>query len=302
MHASAGTLVSAETRPAISIVSEFPLEWAAIAAIALLDLAWIRQTKLSFHIPFRDLAAVIAVFLVGVSFRTLYRDRRGSLIAEYCALSLVTTAIFGILSYLCCAAALPLIDSELLHLDQMFGFDWNNWFQFVRHYSFMRIGLYLLYASISVQDLYFLVLFGLLGDVWRLREVYWIFFVSCAVTLAFSAIMPALGHVEAFARGGEFCSYLTDVTRLRHGGNLHFDVASLEGIVTFPSFHTSLAIMLIYAFRRTGFIGIAVAGINLLMLPAIPPIGCHYLVDMLAGAAVALGSIMLVRSCLGAAR
>jgi membrane-associated phospholipid phosphatase len=42
-------------------------------------------------------------------------------------------------------------------------------------------------------------------------------------------------------------------------------------------------------------IGIGVTGINVLMLPAIPFIGGHYLVDMFAGAAVAGVAIVSVR-------
>src|SRR5690348_8640900 len=106
MHAPAGALAPADPRPGVlSVVSEFPFEWAGIGGIALLDIVWINQTRFSFHIPSRDLAAVIAIFIVGILFRTLYRDRRGSLIAEYCALSLVATATFGILSYLCASTA-----------------------------------------------------------------------------------------------------------------------------------------------------------------------------------------------------
>ena len=70
----------------------------------------------------------------------------------------------------------------------------------------------------------------------------------------------------------------------------------MEGIVTMPSYHTVMAVLFTYAFRRTGLIGYGIATLNLVMLLSIPPIGGHYLVDMLAGGALALGAIAVQRA------
>jgi membrane-associated phospholipid phosphatase len=50
-----------------------------------------------------------------------------------------------------------------------------------------------------------------------------------------------------------------------------------------------------YGYRRTGPIGWGIALLNLAMLVSIPFFGGHYLVDMIAGAGVALASIAAVR-------
>ena len=70
----------------------------------------------------------------------------------------------------------------------------------------------------------------------------------------------------------------------------------MEGIVTMPSYHTVMAVLLTYAFRRTGLVGYGIATLNLVMLLSIPPIGGHYLVDVLAGGALALGAIAVQRA------
>ena len=70
----------------------------------------------------------------------------------------------------------------------------------------------------------------------------------------------------------------------------------MEGIVTMPSYHTVLAVLLTYAFRRTGLVGYGIATLNFVMLLSIPPIGGHYLVDVLAGGALALGAIAVQRA------
>jgi membrane-associated phospholipid phosphatase len=66
--------------------------------------------------------------------------------------------------------------------------------------------------------------------------------------------------------------------------------------VSFPSFHTAMSLAYVWGFRGTGPIGWAIAGLNLLMLCAIPWYGGHYLVDMIAGAATMLLSLALVKT------
>ena len=63
-----------------------------------------------------------------------------------------------------------------------------------------------------------------------------------------------------------------------------------------PSYHTVMAVLFTYAFRRTGVIGYGIATLNLVMLFSIPPIGGHYLVDVFAGGALALGAIAVQRA------
>lgn len=57
---------------------------------------------------------------------------------------------------------------------------------------------------------------------------------------------------------------------------------------------TTLALAFIYAFRRTGPIGAAIIAVNSLMLLGTAFIGGHYLIDMIAGAAIALACIAAV--------
>jgi len=63
-----------------------------------------------------------------------------------------------------------------------------------------------------------------------------------------------------------------------------------------PSYHTAMAVLFTYAFRRTGLVGYGIATLNVVMLLSIPPIGGHYLVDLLAGGALALGAIAVQRA------
>jgi membrane-associated phospholipid phosphatase len=73
------------------------------------------------------------------------------------------------------------------------------------------------------------------------------------------------------------------------------DLSSLQGVVSFPSFHTMLGVMTIYALRDTRWIMIPVLVVNGAMIVSTMPVGGHHLSDVLAGAGLTLGAILLVR-------
>jgi membrane-associated phospholipid phosphatase len=130
---------------------------------------------------------------------------------------------------------------------------------------------------------------GRRGD---LRQMFWLVVISGLITCAGAAFFPALGPFKAHGIKAEF---LPVMEQLR-AGNLHFALSNLTGVVSFPSFHTTMALLFIYSFSRAGTIGWLLAMLNVVMLPSIPFFGGHYLVDMAGGAAVALGSLALVKA------
>jgi membrane-associated phospholipid phosphatase len=82
--------------------------------------------------------------------------------------------------------------------------------------------------------------------------------------------------------------------QLVSGQDLNFALSKMTGVVSFPSFHTAMALAYVWAFRKTGAIGWVIAALNLVMVAAVPWYGGHYLVDMIAGAATLLLSVALV--------
>jgi membrane-associated phospholipid phosphatase len=96
-----------------------------------------------------------------------------------------------------------------------------------------------------------------------------------------------LGHVG---------SYLPVLQEIRSGHWTVLSYAHAEGIVTFPSFHTTLAVFFAYLAGRLDKRLLRVFGpVNAIMLLSIPVIGGHYLADLFGGAAVACVSIVAVR-------
>jgi membrane-associated phospholipid phosphatase len=146
-------------------------------------------------------------------------------------------------------------------------------------------GYLLAYYSLQSQAALSIICFTVSDRTARIRELLLLAVVTLVATVLISAICPALGPFP------EHFPYLPDLLALRAGGPWHFELLTMQCIVTMPSYHTVMAVLFTYAFRGTGLIGYGIVTLNVVMLLSIPPIGGHYLVDMLAGGALALGAI-----------
>ncbi len=279
--------------------SEFVPEWCAIAALALLDALWAAHIHLSFTAAGRGLLLLAIALSVTAGFRLL-RLRRGALMAEYFAVSMAASTAICVLSYLCLASAGPLADSRLMAMDRALGFDWLAGYRFVHAHPGLTLVLGLAYGSLMVQGLYFCLLHGLMDNKQRLRDMFWLFLASGALACLGTLLLPALGPSK-FYNIQTTSGFVPVMQHLLSGRDLSFSLAEMTGVVSFPSFHTSMALAYCWAFRKTGVIGMGIMALNLVMLCAVPFFGGHYLVDMVAGAAAMLLSLALVKLCKGEA-
>lgn len=271
--------------------SEFPIEWCMLGGLALVDAAWARLIGFHLIVTWRDgmvLAAVLAATLAARKF-----SRRGAMILEFLALTLASAMVFGVLSYLCLASSGPLADAALLRIDRAMGFDWLAGFHVLQAHPAAGKWLRLLYDSMPYQALYVAALLGVMGRKGTLRETFWIVATAGLLTDIGVLLFPALGPFEQFGLQS-FGGFLPEMKKLLAGNDLTFALGHMTGVVCFPSFHTAMAIIYAYALRRTGAIGWLVAGANTVMLLAIPFIGGHYLIDMIAGAGVVAVSMLIV--------
>jgi hypothetical protein len=94
-----------------------------------------------------------------------------------------------------------------------------------------QIGVILLLGSIARPDE-------------RNSEFLWQFFIAVLLTSVIFVFTPALG------KDGHFTHTVATVIALRSGQWTVMDYAHPEGIITFPSFHTTCGILFAYAVRR----------------------------------------------------
>lgn len=274
---------------------DFAPEWLALLALAILDLVWARAIGFHLTVSWSD-GKLLGLGLLAVVLVRIF-SKRGSMMAEYFSLTAATTIVFAVLSYLSLAASGPLVDAPLDAADRALGFDWMAGYQFLKTQPLLATILGWAYNSMVYQALYFGVLFALMGKKYELREMFWLVLVMGILTSLGTMLFPALGPFKLFGVALD-ASYLPDAERLRSGHDLNFALAHLNGVVTFPSFHTAMALAFVWGFRNTGPIGWGVIALNLVMLCAIPWVGGHYLVDMIGGAAMMLVSLVIVRAAL----
>jgi membrane-associated phospholipid phosphatase len=272
---------------------EFAPEWLALAAIAIADAIWARAIGFHLIVTWHDLKQP-AVVLALTLFLRFFSLPRAALAAELLGLWLVMAPVFQLLSYLCMASSGPLVDSSLMSMDRMMGFDWLAGYHLVLAHPKILWLLNQLYDSFTWQTLYFCVLMGLMNRAGRMRELVWIIFLCTVITDLGAMLFPALGPFYVFGlnqNGG----FLPDMQHLISRHDLSFVLAKLTGVVSFPSFHTIMALAFIYGFRKLGPISFAVGAANMVMLVSVPFIGGHYLTDMLGGALVFVAVTLAVR-------
>jgi membrane-associated phospholipid phosphatase len=129
--------------------------------------------------------------------------------------------------------------------------------------------------------------------------------VTFVVVGAISALVPAAGPYAYFQPPKTFfTSFSTDagmwhyqvLQTLRNEPVPVLSLMNVQGLVTFPSFHTCLAIITAYAVRGIRFVALPVAILNGLVIVSTLPEGGHYLIDVIAGAIISIIAIVAART------
>lgn len=124
-----------------------------------------------------------------------------------------------------------------------------------------------------------------------------IYGVSGLLTVLVMLFVPAAGAMEHLKPPHEMITgwgtgHLTQFLALRT--LKPFSITTIEGLVTFPSFHAALGFLFIYITRNIRFVAAPVLIVNAAMIVSTVPIGGHYLIDVICGGLVTLFAIMSV--------
>jgi hypothetical protein len=213
------------------------------------------------------------------------RSTRLAQAAHWTLLWLIFVNAGTVLIYTAAARGGRTHDATLAAIDAALGFDWTGWYNFLAPHRNLRFVLWLSYLSLFPQILISIFWFSYRDLDFYNYELLLNNFVSLLITMAIFLLFPAIGHREP---GREL--EVQVLLALRGGGPWSFDLAQLQGLISFPSYHTVLALLLTYAHRRSLLLA-PIALVNGIMLFSVPSFGGHYLIDIIAGAAVALLAI-----------
>ncbi len=299
------------------------IAWSCVFGCALADAVWLPNSRLSMASSnwaslLQDIVfCALAGAFIAVASRRLRSDASRPAIVLGRALRLTELlwqaavpivallAAGGTLSYLMTSADLPLRDAQLAYVDRVLGFDWLGFLNTTNSSPFLAELLTRVYQTIgSVAQLVFLWL-ALHRRGERLAEFIAILSLSTVALCAGMWLAPAAGAFAFYkpapelfgnyAAQGEMWPFARAFTMLRSGALSVVDLSALEGVVSFPSFHTILGIMTIYALRDTRWLMIPVVFLNGTMIVSTLTVGGHHLADVLAGAGLTFAAILFVR-------
>lgn len=209
--------------------------------------------------------------------------------------------------YLATATDRPLMDQTLAAFDAAIGFDWQVFLSFTNKQPAVAETLVFAYHALGRQ-LPPLILLLAFARRPRLTEFIALLAVSSALTAILMLLVPAAGAYAYFQPSPiEFSNFttragmwhFTELVKLRSGVPFYLLVTRAEGLVTFPSYHTALGILVVYALRDYRWLFWPVACLNGLMIISTLPEGGHHLIDVIAGAMVGLASILAVKFITG---
>lgn len=199
----------------------------------------------------------------------------------------------GIMTPLCAvilaSTAMPLADEALARADALiFGFNRTRLVAMVERWPDFMSAVQWVYHSLMVQP--FLLIAVLFGTGQERRA--WTFVVAWGITMLITlAVFP---FAPAVGSPPYFLDFLGVFEGARDGSFRVIGRQALTGIITFPSFHAAAAVLLAWGFLRVRVVAPPLVTLNILMfLSAL--IAGHYLVDLFAGAAVAIVAILLAK-------
>lgn len=278
---------------------------------AAVDIWWSQTSKISLDpqswIELAKIMALLCVLFFGMKAieRRLISDKsKPGRAISYAAESLrwmtINAALFiplGFASvyfmYLVAAIDKPLMDATLAHLDGMMGFGWLSFLALTNAHPAMAKSLVFAYNALGTQVPLLFIVLGLV-DRLRLTEFMATLAVSSALTGIGMTFVPAAGAYAYFQPPvADFTNFthagfghLNELMKIRGGEPMSLLVTRAVGLVTFPSYHTALGIIVTYALRNKPLFAWPVGVLNAVMLVSTLPEGGHHLIDVIAGAAI----------------
>jgi membrane-associated phospholipid phosphatase len=211
--------------------------------------------------------------------------------------------ICGLISNVGLRLRAPTVDAALARMDDIVGWDVSVAVPAFTAHPWMIDSLaftYNLSGPLAVGSIVVTLLAGQLGKAWELFNTT---VLTMQVIAAISIIAPARGAMAHFdllylqGNGlprGAGIYHLAAFDHLHVGTEPHFGLADMSGLVTFPSFHTVLGLLLAQALAETRLAWLGVAASAAVIVSTIP-IGGHYVSDILAGTLIWLIAAIIAR-------
>jgi membrane-associated phospholipid phosphatase len=298
--------------------------WSVLGGLFAIALVWLWCSHLSLaqsnwdSILRQALYTPIALLPCEIIFRRLAgaTNRVGTFLRDVTRrleLFAVTTLLFGVLAtvvitycHLATAAAFPFQDGQLARIDRSLGFDWVAFVELVNSSSLASRVLVEAYQNTPYILIGTTLWLWIPGNGPRLAEflaLMCLTFVGIAIGMltfpaegAYAYYHPTLSSYQNIgADSGMWHHQL--LLAIRNGATrvIDFNTPNSNCLITFPSGHTVLAIIMTYALRDSLKTLIPALLFNLTMIISTIPRGGHHMIDLIAAVVITGRAIAFVR-------
>ncbi|WP_342167055.1 phosphatase PAP2 family protein [Methylobacterium sp. SD21] len=242
---------------------------------------------------------VVVILIRQIIRRWTPRLTYASTIFETSAIFLLSWEPILVICYSAQTPSLPLCDDLYRSLDLLLGFDGAAVIEWMSHYPalcwFMGIAYNMFFPSMFIVMLFG----GWFGSAYKIAERAAISIIfAFLITAGLSSLFPAYGYgayitpdlIRTVAIGA---TPIAQLDALRDGSMRILDSSEGGGIITFPSMHWGLAIILLGTTSRLRWLFFMMVPISLGLMATALVQGAHYLADAIAGAMVGGLSIII---------
>ena len=288
----------------------FLLNWVPLFAMAAALALGIALTGFSIALPglvvSLGFVAVYGGFAHANARSARRRDPQVMFVLGATAQIVLVTVLMSPLTYVAAAANLPLQDANLLAIDRALGLHWSAYVAFIEGHPMLAAWLSYGYTMIRWPIFAIPVVLAAAHRYRRIEEFTFAFALALIVTTVISALVPAIGVYQQIGLDPAtlhnidpraYLDQVRDLAPVRTGALRELDLFGLAGIVTFPSFHATSAVLYAWAFWPVWWMRPIALLANGAMLASTPIDGGHYFIDLAAGVAIAVLAIIAARRC-----
>ncbi|MBY0407573.1 MAG: phosphatase PAP2 family protein, partial [Rickettsiales bacterium] len=285
------------------------LIWMALMVTCGIDLAIINFAQLSLVVAYAPVFVYIfaTCALISLLYRYVMHEKALFMFGETLAQTICTSFVIMITVLLGARLGLPLTDDVLVKIDRFLGFDWYAHAEWLAEQpGWFNEFLKFCYQSYGMQAVILIPALFIRGHSDQGQRFVMVFFITGMITALFATLLPAEAMFIHFHVDPSLYPNMEPAAALLHERELNAMrnattsvlVYPGMGIVTFPSFHTVMAIILMYASIPLPLMRLWAIPVNLGMIFSTPFHGGHYLIDVVAGLVIGFFGVYFAENIL----
>ena len=283
-----------------------------VATVVLADVVWASLVHFDIDIGAYLILGALSAALAGggIFYDRVRKDARLSAMLLATGFLVSFSAGFSVLNYFLLTVAGPRIDLALAHADRLMGINWPAIMGFMSRYPGPNLILQIAYVSLLPQIALLIALLGWKARGEEISALCLAISIGAMATVFFWAFFPSFGAFTVYHLDPQIAGRLSLALDARYGHDLmnllatgpgHISPRELKGLVGFPSFHTALAVMVMWYARRLMIVRWPIWALNIAVIVSTPIQGGHHVVDVAGGLAIAALAIALTEQIRAAA-